>query len=74
MRKLQIGSEKNKRGKLTKEWRERAGAVLGVARGENLRVRRKPTDRRRDMIASSSLDYSSISFSLLSTASIQIRF
>jgi hypothetical protein len=41
-------------GRSLEEWRERAGAVLGVALGENIRVRMKPTDRRRDMIASSS--------------------
>ena len=51
----------NKQGKLTKEWKEPAGAVLGVARG---RARRKPTARRRDMIASSFAS----SFSLVYTA------
>jgi hypothetical protein len=61
-------------GKSLKERREPAGAVLGVARAENLRVRRKPTDRRRNMIASSSFDSSLISFSLLSTAAASPRF
>jgi hypothetical protein len=55
-------------GRLTKEWRERAG---GVARGENLRARREPT-ARRNMIASS-FAFSSISFALVSAAA-SIRF